>query len=211
MNSSFSYRPRKKCLVPLALTWSHSGVAYRVTPWPEVRFERLYGDDWIETEPTEDVFASAGNVCGPLEWKPYLEFVPANVREFLAQFTYTKMEALRVVARCPELLTPLAETPALTSFVAGHVGLRGTRQPCWGEINAVYERNGVFGLLEWLGLAASRQTLAILHNVVQAEIPKRLLEPLRAMLWEPHAIFVLQRLPAITDQTLTRTAHALAA
>ena len=78
MNSS-SPRAKfaKKCQLPVALTWSHSGVAYRVTPWPEVRFERLYGEEWIETTPTEDVFASASIVCGPLEWKPYLEFVPA--------------------------------------------------------------------------------------------------------------------------------------
>ena len=36
-----------KCFVPLALSWSHCGVSYRVTPWPEARFERLYGEDWI--------------------------------------------------------------------------------------------------------------------------------------------------------------------
>ena len=31
-----------KCYVPLALTWSHSGVLHRVTHWPDVQFERLY-------------------------------------------------------------------------------------------------------------------------------------------------------------------------
>ena len=197
--------------MPIALTWSHSGVAYRVTPWPEVRFERLYGEDWIEIAPSDDVLASAAMFCGPLDWKPYLEFVPANVREFLAQFTHSKMAALQVVARCPALLAPLAETPALTSFVAAHEALRGTSAPCWGEINVIHERNGVFGLLEWLGLAASRQTLAILHNIAQPDVPRRLLEPLRTMLWEPRTIFALQRMPAITDRLLARTCHALAA
>src|SRR5581483_7744030 len=34
-------RRRKICSVPLALAWSHCGVPYRVTAWPEVQFERL--------------------------------------------------------------------------------------------------------------------------------------------------------------------------
>jgi hypothetical protein len=212
MNSSFSSSRRaRKCPLPIALAWSHSGIAYRVTPWPEVRFERRYGEEWIEAAPSEDALASAAMFCGPLEWKPYLEFVPAEVREFLDQFSFSKMAALQVVARCPELLSPLKATPALTSFVAAHAALRGTPAPSWAEINAVYERNGLFGLLEWLGLAASRQTLAILHNFTAPEVPKRLLEPLRAMLWEPRTIFALQRLPAIDDRVLARTAHALAA
>src|SRR2546421_85609 len=129
MNSSSSRM--KKCPMPIALTWSHSGVAYRVTPWPEVRFERLYGQEWIEALPAEDALASAAMFCGPLEWKPYLEFVPAEVREFLSQFTYSKMAALQVVARCPALLSPLNETPALTSFIAAHADLRGTPAPSW--------------------------------------------------------------------------------
>lgn len=204
-------RSRKKCFVPLALSWSHVGVTYRVTPWPEVRFERLYGDEWIAVAPTEDVLASAAQTCGPAEWRAYLEFVPAEVRRFLAPFTFTRMEALQVAVRCPELLPVLAETPALTGFVAAHAVLRGTAAPAWDEINAVFERGGIFGLLEWLGLPASRQTLAILHNLAEPDVAKRLLQPLRTMLWEPRAIFALQRLPAITDRQLAGFCHALAA
>ena len=101
-----------KFYVHLALSWSHSGVLYRVTPWPEVRFERRYGDEWIPTSPAEDVLASAAQALGPLDWRPYLEFVPAGARSFLAQFTFARMEALRVVARCPALLPELVETLA---------------------------------------------------------------------------------------------------
>ena len=206
-----SPRRTKKCLVPLALAWSHGGVPYRVTAWPEVQFERLYGTDWIPIAPSEEVLASAAQACGPLEWRPYLEFVPADVREFLARFSFARMEALQVIARCPALLPALAETPALTAFVAAHVGLRGTARPCWSEIGAVHERNGVFGVLEWLGLPASRQTLAILRNVEEPDLPKRFLAPLRTLLWEPRTIFALQRLPAITDRQLASYCHALAA
>ncbi len=204
-------RRRMKCFLPVALTWSHCGVPYRVTPWPEVQFERLYGDDWIAMAPSEGVLASAAQAFGPLEWRPYLEFTSGDVREFLGRFSWARMEALQVIARCPALLPVLAETPALTAFVAAHVELRGTPAPCWGEINAVFERSGVFGVLEWLGLPASRQTLAILGNVAEPDLPKRFLEPLRTLLWEPRTIFALQRMPAITDRQLARFCHALAA
>jgi len=209
MNSS--RRLKKKCFVPLALTWSHGGALHRVTPWPEVRFERLYGEDWIETSPTEDAFGSAAQVLGAADWRPYLEFVSAEVREWLGRFSLMRMEALQVMARCPGLLDDLRETPALAAFVASHANLRGTSGACWAEINAVHERGGIFGLLEWLGLPASRQTLAILRNIVEPDLPKRLLEPLRTMLWEPTSIFTLQRLPTITDRQLAHFCNALAA
>lgn len=201
----------KKCFVPLGLTWSHEGVMYRVTPWPEVRFECLYGTDWIPTTPGEMVLASAAQSIGEAAWRPYLEFVPAEVRQFLELFAFTRMEALQVAARCPGLFSELIEAPAFTSYLAAHVTLRGTGGPCWAEINAVHERSGIFGVLEWLGLPASRQTLGILRNVAQPDLPKRFLEPLRTLLWEPGAIFTLQRLPAITDRQLARYCHALAA
>src|SRR5581483_3947062 len=158
MNSTLrslkSSRRSKKMSVPLALTWSHCGVTYRVTPWPEVQFERLYGQDWIVATPSEDVLASAAQTCGAAEWRPYLEFVPAEVREFLERFSFTRLEALQVVARCAALLNELAEAPALTAFIAAHVSLRGTAAPAWDEINALYERSGIYGVLEWLGLPA---------------------------------------------------------
>jgi len=205
------HRPRKKCFVPLALTWSHIGIAYRVTPWPEARFERRYGEEWIPATVSEGAMASAAQSCGASEWKPYLEFVPAEVRLLLEQFSYTRMEVLQVVARGPSLLSALAGTPALAAFLAAHVSLRGTEQPSWREINAVHERGGVFAVLEWLGLPASRQTLAILRSITEPDLPKRFLEPLRSMLWEPQAIFALQRVPAIDDRQLARFCHALAA
>lgn len=206
-----SSRSALRCSVPLSLAWSHAGVAWRVTPWPEARFECLYGDEWIPTSPTEDVLASAAQACGGSAWAPYLEFVPAAVRSFLDGFRLMRMEALQVAARCPALLDELAGTPALTAFLAAHVSLRGTEGACWAEIGAVFERSGVFGLLEWLGLPASRQTLAILRNLADPEVPKRLLEPVRGMLWEPRAIFILQRQTAITDRQLAGFCHALAA
>jgi len=201
----------RRMSVPLALGWSHCGVSFRVTPWPEVQFECRYGEEWIATSPTEDVLASAAQSCGAAEWAPYLEFVPAAVREFLDRFAFGRMEALQVAARCPALQGELAEAPALAAFLAAHAGLRGTGGACWPEINAIHERSGIFGVLEWLGLPASRQTLAILQNLADPHVPKRLLEPLRTMLWEPRAIFALQRLPAITDRQLARFCHALAA
>ncbi len=209
MNSA--KRVKVKCSVPLALAWSHCGVAYRVSPWPEVRFEKLYGEDWITINPGEDVLASAAQACGPAAWRPYLEFVTADVRDFLARFTFGRMEALQIVARCPTLIDELAEAPALTAFVAAHASLRGLAAANWSEISAVYDRSGIFGLLEWLGLPASRQTLAILRNIVEPDVPKRLLEPLRSMLWDPTSIFALQRMPAITDRELARACNALAA
>jgi hypothetical protein len=201
----------KKMPVPLALTWSHLGTSYRVTPWPDVRFERLYGRDWVELSPTEDALASAAQTCGAAEWRPYLEFVPAAVREFIDRFRFGRMEALQVAARCPALVDALLETPALAAFLAAHVSLRGTNDSCWDEINAIHDRSGVFGVLEWLGLPASRQTLGILHNFAEPDVPKRLLERLRTLLWEPRSIFALQRMGPITDRELTRCCHALAA
>ncbi|HYD84090.1 MAG TPA: hypothetical protein VEA63_08545, partial [Opitutus sp.] len=176
-----------------------------------VRFECLYGEDWIATSPTEDALATAAQECGESAWQAFFEFVPADVREFLERFSFTRMEALQVIARCPSLLSDLTETPALGAFVAAHANLRGTSGACWEEINVVHERNGVFGLLEWLGLPASRPALGILQNIVTPDVPKRFLEPLRSMLWEPTALFALRRMPAITDRELARTCHALAA
>jgi hypothetical protein len=204
-------RRAKKCPVPIALSWSHCGISYRVTPWPEARCERLFGDEWIVTSPTEDVMASAAQSCGAAAWRPYLEFVPADVREFLLKFSFARMEALQVVARCPALLADLQEAPALTAFLAAHVSLRGTADACWSEINAIHERSGMFGVLEWLGLPASRQTRSILQQVAEPDLPKRFLEPLRTLLWEPRTIFALQKIPAITDRQLARFCHALAA
>jgi len=210
-SSVSSPRRAKKCQVPLSLAWSHNGIPYRVTVWPDVRFERLFGDDWVVVSPSEETLGSAAQTCGVQAWAAYLEFVPTEVREFLNGFSFARMEALQVVARCPALLPELIETPALTAYLAAHVSLRGTDGPAWAEINAIHERSGIFGVLEWLGLPASRQTLSILQAMESPDVSKRFLEPLRTMLWEPRAIFALQRMPAISDRLLSRYCHALAA
>ena len=206
-----SSRRSRSVAIPVGLTWSHCGIPLRVTPWPEVRFERLYGDEWIPLDPDEDALASAVAALGEREWQPYLEFVPGEVREFLGRFSFARMTALLVMAKSPALLPVLVETPALAVFFAAHARLRGTLAPGWAELGAVFERSGVFGLMEWLGLPASRQTLAILRNLAAPDLPPRFLEPLRTLLWEPRAIFALQRITAITDRHLARFCHALAA
>lgn len=202
-------RPMKNPL-PIALTWSHYGDLHRVTPWPEVRFERLYGDDWLPIQPDRELLAAASLICRQRNWAPYLEFVPADIRAFLEGFSFARMEALEVVARCPGLAGDLIETPALTAFVAAHASLRGTA-PRWAELNAVHERDGIYGVLSWLGLPASRQTLAILRHLESPDLPRRFLESLRSQLWEPRTIFALQRMPAITDRDLALHCQSVAA
>ena len=77
---------------------------------------------------------------------------------FPSPFKFERLEALAVISQSPELLADLDQCPALTLFLAAHVALRGTIEPRWSEINAVYGRGGLFGVLEWLGLPASPQT-----------------------------------------------------
>jgi hypothetical protein len=201
----------KKCSVPLALTWTAGDTPYRATAWPEVEFERRYGAEWIAVVPSEETLqAAAGNLNG-VAWRSFLEFVPIEIREFLGLFRANRMVALLVVARCPALLSLLAELPTIVPFIAAHARLRGSANTSWTELNAVFERNGVYGVLEWLGLPASRQTLAILQNVVTPDLPGRLLEPLRTMLWKPQGILALAQLPEITERELSLASHALAA
>lgn len=199
-------RPMKTTL-PLALTWSHYGDLHRVTPWPEVRFERLYGDEWIPVTPDNELLEAASLECRRRDWRPYLEFTPDDVHTFLTGFAFNRMEALLVVARCPGLLADLIQTPALTAFLANHTSLRGGGHAAWDEINAVHGRSGIFGVLEWLGLPASRQTLSILSHLESPDLPKRFLEPLRSQLWEPQTIYALQRSAAITDRQLAFFCH----
>lgn len=198
----------RKCLVPLALSWSHAGVAYRVTPWPEVQFERRYGSEWIPVTPPAEALTSARPGAGA--WQAYLEFVPGDVRELLGLFRANRLAALRVAAQCPELVGALTETPALTAFVAAHQTLRECEGERWHELNAHFERGGVFAVLEWLGLPATKQTLAILNNLVAPDLSAPLLVPLRTLLWRPQGIFALAQLPVITDRDLA-SACALAA
>jgi hypothetical protein len=182
-----------------------------MTVWPEANLERLDGERWVSASAGEEVLGSGMLQIDGAAWRRYLEFVPAAVRAFLTKFRFGRLAALVIVARCPELLADLDETPALVSFLAAHASLRGTVGPQWDEVAAVHERGGVFGVLEWLGLPASRETLLILRNLVDPDVPRHLLEPLRALLWRPSATFVLQRTPELTDRQLARYCHALAA
>ena len=194
------------------LSWIHDGVRHRVTVWPDVTFLREdVSGQWTADGIGEDNFASAALGVTPAQWRRYLEFVPADVKEYLASFQFSRVGALHLITRCPTLLAVLTEIPSLTAFLTSHVSLRGGDEPRWAEITAVFERDGVFGVLQWLGLPASRQTLAILRNVADPDLPRRLLEPLRAALWEPEAIWALSHAPALTDERLTETCHALAA
>src|SRR4051812_38400273 len=99
------------------LAWTHDGVRHRVTTWPEVRFEReTDAGSWEALEGDETAFASASLGVTATLWRRYLEFVPATERAFLEQFQFSRMEAWLVIVRCPELLTDLADVPALTPF-----------------------------------------------------------------------------------------------
>ena len=135
----------------------------------------------------------------------------SGIASYLGRFAFSRMSALFAVCRCPDLAEELGRTPALVAFLVAHRGLRGGVSDAWGEIAAVHEREGVFGLLQWLGLPASRQTLEILRSLADPDLPRRLLEPLRSALWEPEVIWSLSRGGSVSDEQLARACHALAA
>ncbi len=196
---------------PVQLSWSHDGAQRRVGPWPEIRFERKRGARWIEDDPAAECIAAAARAIPADSWRDYLDYVPAAERTLLSRFRAGRIAVVQVVARCPALLAELGKAPALASFVAAHQSLRGAASARWEEINAVYDRSGIFGLLEWLGLPASRQTLHILEQIADPDLPLRLLEPLRANRGEPEVIWALQRQGTLTSRYLERFGHALAA
>lgn len=208
---------RSRTLKPTAnaaphLAWIHDGVRHRASVWPDVVFEREAAPgEWEACDVTEGACASAAASLKLAMWARYLEFMPAAERDFVLQFRFGKMAALQVLVRCPSLVPELQACPALTSFVAAHVSLRGGEAPAWSELEAVFERGGIFSVLQWLGLPSSRQTLAILRAVADPDLPRRLLAPLRATLWEPEAIWMLAHAGTLNDADLTRACHALAA
>jgi hypothetical protein len=205
--------PSRRRALPVELAWSHSGIPHRVTAVPSVRFEKRLDGCWVAYEPTPscDSFASAAAMLDRSQWDRFLELLSPAQAAFVRQFDLGRLAALAVITQCPALFDDLATTPALTPFLAAHVDLRGEDEPHWNDITAVHERAGVFGLLEWLGLPASRQTLAIFGRVVDPGLPKRLLEPIRAALWEPENLWRLQRCGALTERDLASAVHALAA
>jgi hypothetical protein len=193
------------------LHWSHLGIAHRVTAWPEVGLQRIVDDHWAETEAGEDELASAFVEVNSAAWGRYLDYMPCAERAFLQRFNYGRLAALLMVARGPTLLADLDESPALVPFLAAHARLRGMECSHWEEVAAVHERGGIYAVLEWLGMPASRETFLILHNMTDPDVPRRLLEPLRALLWQPMGRFVLQRTPELTDRQMSHYCHELAA
>lgn len=198
---------------PVQLSWSCYGASHRVTAWPEIRFEQTAGAAPLPyaPDPASPAFAAAAPQLNSVQWDRFLYNVPAEERQWLELFGPGRLDALAVLACCPALFAALAETPALMPFLAAHTALRGAASPRWSEINALYERGGIFSMLEWLGLPASRQTLAILGHIAQPDLPRRLLEPLRTMLWAPETIGAIQRRDTLTTQILADCGHALAA
>jgi hypothetical protein len=194
------------------LSWIHDGVRHRVSLWPEVVFEHeTVPGGWEVADPSPAALASATLGVTAAGWRRYGEFVPEAEREFLRQFAFGRMAALLVLVRCPALAAGLRAVPALTGFVAAHQELRGGTVAAWAEAEAVFEREGMFGVLQWLGLPASRQTVRILRCISDPDLPLRLLSPLRSALWEPEVTVALAQAPALSDEQLARACHALAA
>ena len=195
----------------MELIWPHFGILHRLTLWPEVVLERQAGGAWEPVPVTEAILDAGAVGLDAAAWRRYLGFMPAAERAFVERFRFGRLGALLIAARCPGLLADLDETPALLPFLAAHAELRGSGEMGWDEVAAVHERGGLYAVLEWLGLPAERATLAILRNLVDPDVPRRLLEPLRVLLWRPSAALILQRSPELTDQQLARYCHALAA
>lgn len=198
---------------PVQLTWSHFGRLHRVSAWPEVEFTVEHDGGWVayEPDPSAPEFVAGVVMLDAAKWQRYLEFLPAAERAFVCAFKFGRLAALTVITRCPALLNDLNETPALMPLVAAHVQLRGGGEPRWAELAAVHERAGVFGVLEWLGLPASRPTLAILGRIADVDLPRRLLEPIRAALWQPAAVVQFERGLSLSENALARGCAAFAA
>lgn len=193
------------------LHWSHLGVAYRVTAWPDVCIQRFEGDGWALIEAEEAELASGIVEMDTVMWQMYLGFVPPAEREFIERFQYGRLAALLMLARGPALLADLDGVPALVTFLAAHASLRGMDHSHWEEVAVMHERGGVYALLEWLGLPARRETLLVLQNLTDPDVPRYLLEPLRRMLWRPMELFILQHTPELTDRRLSQYCRKLAA
>jgi hypothetical protein len=194
--------PKKLLSRSVELVWSHYGERYRVDN--DLNFYRETDDGWStwQADPASAVFSSAADAISETRWMAFLEFVPSAERRLLEQFDVGRASVLAVVAFCPGLVADLLAVPALAPFIAEHTRLRGTEEPRWEEIAAVHNRGGVYAVLEWLGLPASRQTLTILQKVTEPDLGRRLLEPIRAALWEPETIWLLQHVPCLTERAL---------
>ncbi|MGH7995285.1 MAG: hypothetical protein ACREFX_02930 [Opitutaceae bacterium] len=211
------------------IRWYHDGAPHRAIVLPEphrsppartagqeppaVQFETQVDGRWeaYDPDPASESFASAAAAGDTNQWRELLSLLPSSFRRFLTFFLYERLEALAVLTRCPRLLPELEAVPALTVFLAAHVRLRGSEGPRWNEIGAAYDNGGIFGLLEWLGLPACRQTLSILARIDDPELPRSLVAPLRAALWEPETLCELDHADCIREKDLARFRAPLAA
>jgi len=187
-NSRPSRHSPKSVALPLSLHWAHYGVRHRITAWPDVRLEKNYDGEWIPIRLDAALLESASlELSRPgheTHWECYLGFVPQPEREFIQSFAFNRVSALFAAAHCPALLPELRRTPVLTVFLAEQFELRDTGSAAWAQLNAVYERAGIWGVLEWLGLPATTQTLHALGELDSPDLPRRFLERLRAQLWQ---------------------------
>lgn len=204
-------RPLLRTAPPVDLVWSHEGEHWRATVGPEVRFERRAGRRWRLAEPSGAALTAGRVALSPMAWRRYLEFLPSAERGVLQRFRLGRLHALHVLAACPTLTANLLETPALIPFLASHAALRGTTESRWTEIAALHERSGIFGVLEWLGLPATRDTVLALQNLSDPDLPHRLLAPLRARLWDPAVRTFLCQGPGLSERELAHVCQPLAA
>jgi hypothetical protein len=200
--------PKKLLSRSVELVWSHYGERYRVDN--DLNFFREAGDGWVawQPDPSASIFSSAADMISETRWSAFLDYMTVPVRRLLAAFDVGRLGVLAVVAQCPGLEADLLAAPALAVFVAEHVRLRGMEEPHWEEIAAVHNRGGVYALLEWLGLPASRQTLTILQKITEPDLARRLLEPIRAALWEPETLWLLEHMPSLSERALTQHCQA---
>lgn len=200
--------PKKLLSCSVELVWSHYGERYRVDN--DLNFYRETDAGWStwQPDPASAIFSSAADAISETRWMAFLEFVPTAERRLLEQFDVGRAGVLAVVAFCPGLVADLLAAPSLAPFIAEHTRLRGTAEPRWEEIAAVHNRGGVYAVLEWLGLPASRQTLTILQKITEPDLGRRLLEPIRAALWEPETIWLLQHMPTLTERALNHHCQA---
>jgi hypothetical protein len=183
----------------------------RVTAWPDLRFEKQSTEGWVELSGNEELSACQALNFTRGAWERYLQSVPFDVRGYLERFSSGRLTALLVLVRCPSLHSTLMDCPALAIFLAQHPRLCGTHEPRWSQIETIHEREGVFGLFAWLGLPASRQTLAVLAHLPCSALVFGLLEALRTRLWEPAVICAFSREELISERHITQLCQPCAA
>jgi hypothetical protein len=185
---------RRTLLRPIEVAqadWYHDGILHRV---------RLSGADEVVVfewqpegfwepfvpNPASDTFVSAAIDIQDEPWREFVRQLPVNWQDFLGWFQFNRLEALAVLSQCPQLMPHLERVPALMMFVATHATLRSPNTTHWAEINAIYERENIYGVLSWLGLPSSPHTLAILSDHPEPEVPRSELAIIRSALWNTH-------------------------